>query len=63
MLISTIKLYKQGGKVRAGDKLGVAGNLECFEETINSRRFKNYVRVELFRNGQPIDPTYHLIDC
>lgn len=61
MLISTIDLYRLGGKVLGGEKLGTAGNLECFGPT--SQGIKNYIRVELFRNGQSIDPTYHLIDC
>jgi len=58
-LISTVKLFKYGGKVRSGEKIGVVGNLECHL----SGQESNYLRFQLFRNGQPIDPTSHLIDC
>ncbi|KAI1706837.1 peptidase family m23 domain-containing protein [Ditylenchus destructor] len=61
VLISTVKLIKYGGKVTAGQKIGVAGNLDC---VFNGRRSpSNFVRVQVFRQGKPIDPTYHLIDC
>uniref|UniRef100_A0A915DFS9 Peptidase M23 domain-containing protein n=1 Tax=Ditylenchus dipsaci TaxID=166011 RepID=A0A915DFS9_9BILA len=61
-LISTVKLLKYGGKVTAGEKLGVAGNLDCFTSVRRSSS-QNFVRVQLFRQGNPIDPTHHLIDC
>lgn len=60
-LISSIKLYRFGGKVKAGEELGTAGNLECH---FSSRQAsQNYIRVQLFKQGSPIDPTHHLIDC
>jgi len=58
-LITTVKLDKYGGSVKAGEKIGKVGNLECFTGSDEGR----FVRFQLFRQGQPVDPTSHLIDC
>ena len=61
VLISPIRLYKYGGRVVAGEQLGTAEHFEC---NIRSRHpVPNYIRVQLFKQGRPIDPTHHLIDC
>uniref|UniRef100_A0A0K0EXD7 Peptidase_M23 domain-containing protein n=1 Tax=Strongyloides venezuelensis TaxID=75913 RepID=A0A0K0EXD7_STRVS len=57
-----VTLDKYGGKVTAGEKLGKAGSLDCNLETIQ-RSSKNHVRIELFKEGKPVDPTYHMQDC
>lgn len=62
-LISSIRLYRYGGKVSAGQKIGVARNLECGGKKPKPKRDENFVRVEVFREDRNIDPTHHLIDC
>ncbi|KAI6189324.1 Peptidase M23 domain-containing protein [Aphelenchoides fujianensis] len=62
VLISTVVPFKYGGSVVAGDKIGVAGTLDCALES-SKRSARNYVRVELFRNGKEVDITQHLVDC
>uniref|UniRef100_A0A0N5A477 Peptidase_M23 domain-containing protein n=1 Tax=Parastrongyloides trichosuri TaxID=131310 RepID=A0A0N5A477_PARTI len=57
-----VTLDKYGGSVAAGERLGKAGNLDCNIPTVQ-RSDKNYIRVELFKEGKPVDPTYHLTDC
>uniref|UniRef100_A0A0N5BZZ0 Peptidase_M23 domain-containing protein n=1 Tax=Strongyloides papillosus TaxID=174720 RepID=A0A0N5BZZ0_STREA len=57
-----VTLDKYGGKVTAGEKLGKAGSLDCNLETIQ-RSSKNHIRIELFKEGKPVDPTYHMQDC
>lgn len=62
VLISTVVPFKFGGQVVAGDKIAVAGNLDCpLDRSKQSAR--NYIRVELFRNGKEVDITQHLVDC
>lgn len=61
-LISTVVPFRYGGEVVAGDKLGVAGQLECILSR-SAQTNQNYVRVELFRDNVPVDITHHLIDC
>lgn len=67
MLITTVKLYRYGGKVVAGEEIGTAGDPECYQNAARARGQQQssgtFVRIELFRRGRPIDPTYHLIDC
>jgi len=63
-LISTVKSFKFGGKVSAGEKIGQSGNLDCALQNKGQwSRYENFVRFQLFRHGQPIDPTSHLVDC
>ena len=62
VLITSVTLRKYGGKVQAGDQIGVAGNIECNLDNMQQSN-QNYLRVELFREGKPIDPTHHLVDC
>jgi len=61
VLIGTVKLLKFGGIVRAGEKIGLAGNLDCAQ--FSGYPYDNFIRFHLFRQGKPIDPTSHLIDC
>jgi len=61
-LISSIKLIKYGGKIKKGEKIGRAGNIECALEN-SQQSNQNYLRVEIFREGKPIDPTHYLADC
>lgn len=61
VIISTVKAFKYGGSVKAGEIIGKAGNLDCTQSA--GFPYENFVRFQLFRNGKPIDPTNHLIDC
>ncbi|KAL3083328.1 hypothetical protein niasHS_011130 [Heterodera schachtii] len=62
-LISSVQLFRFGGEVNAGQRIGVARNLECAGTRPKPRGDENFVRMELFREDKPIDPTHHLIDC
>ncbi|KAI6221659.1 Peptidase M23 domain-containing protein [Aphelenchoides besseyi] len=62
VLISTVVPFRYGGSVLAGDKIGVAGNLDCALDS-SKRSSRNYVRIELFRNAKEVDITQHLVDC
>ncbi|KAH7724650.1 Protein K05F1.5 [Aphelenchoides avenae] len=62
VLITSVTLRKYGGKVQAGDQIGVAGNIECNLDNMQQSN-QNYLRVELFREGKSIDPTHHLVEC
>uniref|UniRef100_A0AC35U7M6 Peptidase_M23 domain-containing protein n=1 Tax=Rhabditophanes sp. KR3021 TaxID=114890 RepID=A0AC35U7M6_9BILA len=57
-----VTLEKYGGNVAAGEKLGKASNMDC-EIEVAQRSSKNFLRIELFKGGKAIDPTFHLIDC
>jgi len=61
-LITTVILTKYGGEVSAGEKIGYAGNIECgLENTQQSDT--NYIQLQVFREGKPVDPTNHFKDC
>lgn len=62
VLITTVVPFKFGGHVLAGDKIGLAGNLDCPLDR-SKRSARNYIRIELFRNGREVDITQHLVDC
>ena len=66
VLLGSVHLFRYSGKVRAGQKIGVALDLECAGMGKTRQRPKkdeNFLRVQLFRESRPIDPTHHLIDC
>lgn len=48
--------------VKKGEKLGKAGNIECALEN-SQQSNQNYLRVEIYREGEAIDPTSYLSDC
>uniref|UniRef100_A0A7E4V5E8 Peptidase_M23 domain-containing protein n=1 Tax=Panagrellus redivivus TaxID=6233 RepID=A0A7E4V5E8_PANRE len=61
-IITTVILSKYGGEVSAGERIGSAGNIECaLEHTQQSNT--NYVQLQVFREGKPVDPTNHFTDC
>ncbi|CAD5214601.1 unnamed protein product [Bursaphelenchus xylophilus] len=62
VLIYSVVPFRYGGDVVAGEKLGTAGQYECILSQ-KAQNPQNYVRVELFRDGQPVDITHHLTDC
>ncbi|CAK5038100.1 unnamed protein product [Meloidogyne enterolobii] len=69
VLIGSVRLFRYSGHVHAGQKIGVALDIEC-ELKLNKqkmhkrpRKEENFVRVYLHKEGRPIDPTHHLIDC
>ncbi|CAK5088872.1 unnamed protein product [Meloidogyne enterolobii] len=69
VLIGSVRLFRYSGHVHAGQKIGVSLDIEC-ELKLNKqkmhkrpRKEENFVRVYLHKEGRPIDPTHHLIDC
>nr|AAN15806.1 putative esophageal gland cell secretory protein 26 [Meloidogyne incognita] len=69
VLIGSVRLFRYSGHVNAGQKIGVSLDIEC-ELKLNKqkmnkrpRKEENFVRVYLHKEGRPIDPTHHLIDC
>uniref|UniRef100_A0A914LP58 Uncharacterized protein n=1 Tax=Meloidogyne incognita TaxID=6306 RepID=A0A914LP58_MELIC len=69
VLIGSVRLFRYSGHVHAGQKIGVSLDIEC-ELKLNKqkmhkrpRKEENFVRVYLHKEGRPIDPTDHLIDC
>jgi hypothetical protein len=61
-IITTVILTKYGGEVSAGEKIGYAGNIECALES-SQQSNTNYIQMQLFHSGKPIDPTNHFINC
>lgn len=59
VLIASISLDFYGGKVRKGEKIGTAKNRRCVDGVDG----EPYLRLQLFRQGRAIDPTFHLQDC
>ncbi|KAI3422481.1 hypothetical protein GPALN_012989 [Globodera pallida] len=62
-LLSSVRLFRFSGEVRAGHKIGVARSLECAGTKPKPKGDENFVRMQLFREDKNIDPTHHLIDC
>ncbi|VDP33410.1 unnamed protein product [Soboliphyme baturini] len=50
-----------GGRVKKGDVIGYSINHNCAIERYSV--FEPYVSFFLFRQGKPIDPTYHMKEC
>uniref|UniRef100_A0AC34QGC8 Uncharacterized protein n=1 Tax=Panagrolaimus sp. JU765 TaxID=591449 RepID=A0AC34QGC8_9BILA len=61
-LITTVILTKYGGEVSAGERIGYAGNIECHLDG-TQQSDTNYVQLQVFKGGKPIDPTSHFKDC
>ncbi|VDN17790.1 unnamed protein product [Gongylonema pulchrum] len=60
VLIASVQLDFFGGRVEKGQRIGVAKDHRCAYTDDDG---EPYVRLQLFRQGRPIDPTYHLRDC
>ncbi|KAF7638035.1 hypothetical protein Mgra_00002488 [Meloidogyne graminicola] len=67
VLIGSVRLFRYSGHVLAGQKIGIALDIECeiklIKSPIRSRKEENFIRIYLHKEGRPIDPTHHLIDC
>lgn len=59
--ISYVDLYDYGGRVEAGDAIGTMTNYLCIP--LNRPQHTSHLRIKLTKEGQEIDPTYHLHDC
>ncbi|VDN55583.1 unnamed protein product [Dracunculus medinensis] len=59
ILISSIIPNTFGGKVMKGERIGRANDHRC----IHGGTGEPYIRFQLFNEGRPVDPTYHLQEC
>ncbi|VDK84615.1 unnamed protein product [Litomosoides sigmodontis] len=60
VLVAAISLDFFGGRVKRGDRIGTAKDHRCIYE---DKGGDPYVRLQLFKQGRPIDPTFHLWNC
>ncbi|CAG9530051.1 unnamed protein product [Cercopithifilaria johnstoni] len=60
VLIASISLDFFGGRVKKGERIGIAKDHRCIYANDDS---DPYVRLQLFKQGEPIDPTFHLRNC
>ncbi|KAK6104705.1 hypothetical protein QQG55_17305 [Brugia pahangi] len=60
VLIASITLDVFGGRVKKGERIGIAKDHRCIYADDDGDPF---VRLQLFKQGRPIDPTFHLWNC
>ncbi|VDN05244.1 unnamed protein product [Thelazia callipaeda] len=60
VLIASISLDIFGGRVRKGERIGTARDYRCIYIDDEG---DPYIRLQLFKQGRPIDPTFHLRNC
>lgn len=60
VLIKSLSLDSFGGYVRKGERIGVASDHRCVYVDDDG---EPYLRLQLFKQGRPIDPTFHLQNC
>ena len=46
--------------MKKGERIGTAKDHRCIYRDDDG---EPYLRLQLFRRGKPVDPTYHLNDC
>lgn len=60
MLIASVSLDFFGGHVKKGERIGIAKDYRCIYADDDGDPF---IRLQMFKQGRPIDPTYHLSNC
>lgn len=60
VLIASVELDFFGGRVKRGDRIGIAKDHRCVYVEDDG---EPYIRMQLFKQGRPLDPTYHLRNC
>ncbi|CAJ0950456.1 unnamed protein product, partial [Mesorhabditis belari] len=60
--IASVKLDFYGGKVKKGDPIGKAIDQGCTLPS-DQRSATPSIEMKLFREGKPVDPTFHLREC